>query len=46
MESDRTESDRTQGESPGGYARSIDLPQAFRNMQSAKHFAVDIGMFV
>ena len=34
----------TQG-STSGYAKSISLPEVFRNLKNAKIFAVDIGMF-
>lgn len=30
-------------ESSSGYARSISLPDVFRNLKTAKLFAVDIG---
>lgn len=29
--------------SPSGYAKSISLPEVFRNLNTAKIFAVDIG---
>lgn len=32
-------------ESTAGYARSISLPEVFRNLKTAKIFAVDIGEF-
>ena len=36
------DSKATQG-STSGYARSISLPEVFRNLKTAKIFAVDIG---
>ena len=35
-------SEATKG-SPSGYAKSISLPEVFRNLNTAKIFAVDIG---
>ena len=34
---------KTNQESSSGYARSISLPEVFRNLKTAKIFAVDIG---
>ncbi|KAK2566673.1 4'-phosphopantetheine phosphatase [Acropora cervicornis] len=35
---------KTNQESSSGYARSISLPEVFRNLKTAKIFAVDIGV--
>ena len=34
---------KTVHERTSGYARSISLPEVFRNLKTAKRFAVDIG---
>ena len=38
------DSNPSQG-STSGYAKSISLPEVFRNLKNAKIFAVDIGKF-